>query len=325
MFFRNSWLVLLLSLVIALPSAAFAQAGGTVHGTVLDPDDALIPGANVTLSSAAGKGVSTASSSDGSYTFRNVAPGTYTLNVTAPGFAVFVKQNISVTAGANVSADVKMALQEQVQQVNVTTDTAQLSVDPESNASATVISGDALNSLSDDPDDLQSELTALAGPSAGPNGGQIYIDGFTGGTLPPKSSIREIRINSNPFSAQYDQLGYGRVEVFTKPGTDQFHGNFGFQYNGKFLNTSSPFLGAANNQPDYHTNFLMGNVTGPIRSGMSFTLSGNYSHKESGSHFHSESDGATITVPGMQIIGFVNHLLGKTPNLLDGIDEANLV
>ena len=56
-----------------------------------------------------------------------------------------------------------------------------------------------------------------------------------------------------------------------------------------------------------------------------FTLSGNYSHKESGSHFHSESDGATITVPGMQIIGFVNHLLGKTPNLLDGVDEANLV
>jgi hypothetical protein len=56
-----------------------------------------------------------------------------------------------------------------------------------------------------------------------------------------------------------------------------------------------------------------------------FTLNGSYSHSESGSHYHSENDGATITVPGMQIIGFVNHLLGKTPNLLDGIDEANLV
>ena len=70
----------------------------------------------------------------------------------------------------------------------------------------------------------QTDLQALAGPSAGPNGGQIYIDGFTGGQLPPKSSIREIRINQNPFSAEYDKLGYGRIEIFTKPGTDKYHG-----------------------------------------------------------------------------------------------------
>ena len=78
--------------------------------------------------------------------------------------------------------------------------------------------------LSDDPDELAHELQALAGPSAGPNGGQIYVDGFTAGQLPPKSAIREIRINQNPFSAEYDKLGYGRIEIFTKPGTDKFHG-----------------------------------------------------------------------------------------------------
>ena len=58
--------------------------------------------------------------------------------------------------------------------------------------------------MPDDPDELEAALQALAGPSAGPNGGQIYIDGFTGGRLPPKEAIREIRINSNPFSAEYD-------------------------------------------------------------------------------------------------------------------------
>ena len=57
-----------------------------------------------------------------------------------------------------------------------------------------VLQGKDLDALSDDPDELQSELEALAGPSAGPNGGQIYIDGFTAGQLPPKASIREIRI-----------------------------------------------------------------------------------------------------------------------------------
>ena len=120
----------------------------------------------------------------------------------------------------------------------------------------------------------QSELSALAGPSVGPNGGQIYIDGFTGGQLPPKSSILAIRINSNPFSAQYDQLGYGRIEIITKPGTDKFHGGGSIQFQDKIFNTSTPFLGATNVQPDYHTLFGFANLTGPIRQGMSFTLNG---------------------------------------------------
>jgi hypothetical protein len=59
---------------------------------------------------------------------------------------------------------------------------------------------------------LQDELQALAGPAAGPNGGQIYIDGFEGGQIPPKSAILEIRVNQNPFSAEYDRFGYGRIE-----------------------------------------------------------------------------------------------------------------
>ena len=66
---------------------------------------------------------------------------------------------------------------------------------------------------------------ALAGPAAGPNGGQIYIDGFTGGQIPPKSSIREIRVNQNPFSAEFDRIGYGRIEILTKPGSDKFSGH----------------------------------------------------------------------------------------------------
>jgi hypothetical protein len=275
---RNALVFLLLLLVASLPFAASAQpaapAGATVHGLVVDPDDALIPGATVALTSASGKALTATSKSDGTYSIRGVASGTYTLTATAPGFATFVKAGITVASGANVAADVAMTLQDTTQTVNVTTDTVQLSVDPENNASATVITGDALNALSDDPDELSAELSALAGPSVGPNGGQIYIDGFTGGQLPPKSSILAIRINSNPFSAQYDQLGYGRIEIITKPGTDKFHGGGSIQFQDKIFNTSTPFLGATNVQPDYHTIFGFANVTGPIRQGMSFTLNG---------------------------------------------------
>jgi hypothetical protein len=252
-----------------------AASGATVHGLVTDPDDALVPNATVTLTPASGSAQTTLTKSDGTYTFR-VAAGSYTIAVTAPGFAAYVKEKMSVGAGANLAINAKLSIMAEVQQTTVMANAPTVAVDPENNASSTVISGAALEALSDDPDELQSELSALAGPSAGPNGGQIYIDGFTGGTLPPKASIREIRINQNPFSAQYDQLGYGRIEVFTKPGTDKLHGNASFQYGGKFLNTSTPFLGGANSQPDYHTIFLLGSLTGPIRSGMSFTLSGSY-------------------------------------------------
>ena len=177
MSFRSRLAVLLLFLAASLPFSTFAQqpaaatAGGTVHGTVVDPDTALIPGATATLTTSAGKSQNTTSKSDGTYTFRGIAAGTYTLTVSAPGFATYSKQSINITAGANLAEDVQMALQNQTQTVNVTTDTVQLSEDPDSNQSATVITGDALNALSDDPDELSAELAALAGPSMGPNGG----------------------------------------------------------------------------------------------------------------------------------------------------------
>ena len=244
-----------------------------MHGVVEDPDNALVPGATVTITLTSGKTQSTTSKQDGTYSFRGLAAGSYTITATAPGFAPFSSKPVAVAAGANLNNDVHMDLATATQTVNVTTDAVQLSVDPENNASSTVISGDALQALSDDPDELQSELEALAGPSAGPNGGQIYIDGFTGGQLPPKSSILAIRINSNPFSAQYDQLGYGRIEILTKPGTDKIHGSASFQGSDKVLDTSSPFV---TTQPDFHTLFALGNMTGPIRPGMSYSVGGSY-------------------------------------------------
>ena len=143
------------------------------------------------------------------------------------------------------------------------------STSPDANASSLVLSGKDLDALSDDPDELQSELQALAGPSAGPNGGQIYIDGFTGGQLPPKSSIREIRINQNPFSAQYDRMGFGRIEILTKPGTDKLHGQASFSDNHSFMDALNPF---AATEPDFSTQMLSGNVGGPLGKKLSYQI-----------------------------------------------------
>ena len=264
-----------------------AVKGGTLRGTVADPTGAVIPGATVTLTPAGGKAAIVQSQNDGTYVFQNVHPGTYSETVTMKGFASFVKLGVRVAPGQSLEVDASMAIQEQSQQVNVNATGTTLSVDSDSNASSTVIKGKDLEALSDDPDELSSELTALAGPAAGPNGGQIYVDGFTGGQLPPKSSIREIRVNQNPFSAQYDRVGYGRVEVFTKPGTDKLHVYFQTNGNANFFNTSNPFLGSVAELP-YHTIFILGNITGPINSKASFTLSGSHRVIQDNEVFYSD-------------------------------------
>jgi hypothetical protein len=266
----------------AAPSRPTAPAGtslvqlsGTrVHGTVTDPDGALIPGATVTLTPGIGQGVTAKSGPDGTYSVV-VPSGTYTVLVTMPGFASFSAINMKIPAVPSTTLDAKLQIGMQSQVVTVEANTVQLSVDPDSNQSSTVLTGKDLDALSDDPDELSSELSALAGPSAGPNGGQIYVDGFTGGQLPPKSSIREIRTNQNPFSAQYDKLGYGRIEVFTKPGTDKLHGYFQINGNTSQFNSQDSLENGVY-VPPYHTIFSFGSVTGPLSKTASYSAGGSY-------------------------------------------------
>ena len=256
-----------------------ANAGSTnngraaLRGSVFDPDNAVIPGATITLAAASGALSTVRSASDGSYVFRNVSAGSYTLTVKATGFATFVRAGIQI-GSLPQTVDAKLAIADQATVIDVTGGDNRVSTDQDQNASSTVLKGKDLDALSDDPDELSNELTALAGPSAGPNGGQIYIDGFTGGQLPPKSSIREIRTNRNPFSAEYDRAGFGRVEIFTKPGTDNFHGSVQVNGSDRIFNTGSPFVSSNTFQPDYHTVFGFGSLTGPINKKASFTLSG---------------------------------------------------
>ncbi len=257
---------LFLLILIVSPIAALAQNAGGLRGQVLDPSKAIVPGASVTLTQ--GKNVfTTKSGQDGVYSFHEVPPGIYTLTVDAEGFTRLTRTNVAITTGQTRQLDVSVIIGVQQQDVNVTDRNNGVSVNPDENGGAIVLNGSALDALSDDPDELQNELQALAGPAAGPNGGEIYIDGFQGGQLPPKSSIREIRINQNPFSAEFPKIGYGRIEILTKPGSDKFSGHISSFGSTSALNTANPLV---QEQPSYYLYSAQGDVNGPLTKTASY-------------------------------------------------------
>ncbi|MGH9605947.1 MAG: carboxypeptidase regulatory-like domain-containing protein [Terracidiphilus sp.] len=243
-----------------------AAQTGALRGAVIDPSGAVVPAAAVTLTRR-GQTLQTKSAPDGRYVFSNLAPGIYSVEVSAPGFALLAIPRVVIAAGETKALDLPLAIPVQKQELTVESRNRGVGLNSDENASATIVKGSALNALSDNPDELRSELQALAGPAAGPNGGQIYIDGFAGGQLPPKSSILEIRVNQNPFSAEFERIGYGRVDIITKPGSQKLSGSFGAFGTDSVLNTANPLV---SQQPDYYFLGFQGNISGPISKRASY-------------------------------------------------------
>src|SRR5436190_11065284 len=265
MFHLRTLFVCLLAAALVI-SGAHAQSAGTIRGVMTDDSGAVVPAANVTLTGS-GVNKTAQTQADGTYTFTGVAPGQYHVKVAFPGFAP-VDKPVTVAPSATLSMPIQLTIATGKQEITVAeAANTTVSVEPDNNATALVLKGDDLAALPDDPDDLADALQALAGPGAGPNGGSIYIDGFSGGQLPPKESIREIRINQNPFSAEYDKLGFGRIEILTKPGTDKIRGSLGFNDSDGIFNSRNPF---STNKPDFSSRMFSGNVGGPLGKRASF-------------------------------------------------------
>lgn len=220
--------------------AATCAAGSPLAGSVRDNTAALIPGASLTLDG--GKPV--VSGSDGRFRFPCVSNGKHKLSVSADGFATHeVLLNSPRTGELNVTLELASVQSE----VTVSVDQATVA-DTVASGPTQTISGDRLQSLADDPDDLLRELQQMAASAGGsPSNSTIAVDGFANdeGTtkLPPKSSIAYIKVNPDLFSAEYRNppFGGGRIEIYTKPGADKFHGAL-FATNGSsWMNARDPF------------------------------------------------------------------------------------
>jgi hypothetical protein len=264
---RTALFVFLWSAVVAAQTES-----GSLRGALTDHSGAVIPSAVVMLLSPHGDR-SITTRMDGGYSFPAIPSGDYTVRVAYPGFGLYEKQ-ITIAAGKTLDLAVRLTVTAEKQEVTVKGDPGSaVSVEADNNANALVMKGSDLDALPDDQSDLNDMLQALAGPGAGPDGGQLYVDGFSGGKLPPKSSIREIRINQNPFSAEYDRIGMGRIEVLTKPGTDKFRGDFGLFDSDAYFNSRNPY---ADNKADYSNRFVYGSLSGAISKRASFFVNGEF-------------------------------------------------
>ena len=256
-----------LCIVLLISSPAWPQTD-SLRGQVVDQSGAVVPKATVTLTAPSGLVKITTTADTGFYSFGELPRGQYTVRAAAPRLEQEPVQIVLKSGTQTLRLELKVAAMQQQTTVQENTNTS-VSTESANNASVLVLRGKDLESLADDPEDLGADLQALAGPSAGPGGSSISIDGFSGGQLPSKDAIREIRINQNPFSPEYDKLGFGRIEILTKPGANKFHGTGYYNFGHDVWNSRNPY--AAQKAP-----FLLkeygGSLEGPVSKVASFFL-----------------------------------------------------
>src|SRR5437870_3329360 len=284
------------ALVSVICISAVAQNRATVRGQVSDEFGASIVGATVTVTDANGAAKTATTGPDGTYAINGLAPGKYKVHAASAGFATSEDTEVDVTAARRDPVNLTLKIAAIESQVKVNADTP-VSTDTNNNANQQVISGKDLDALPDDPDELAAALQALAGPTIGPNGGQIFIDGFSGANLPPKEAIREIRINQNPFAPENDQPS-ARIDILTRPGTDKFRGGANFNFNDESLNSRNPFATSSSKRTPFQIRQFGGSISGPIvKKKASFFFEGNRNETDD-----NELIQATILDPAFNIV-----------------------
>lgn len=251
-------------------SALFAQNAASLRGQVVDELGAIIPGARVTLRAADGKNRNAVANAIGAFSIPDPPPGVYTLTVEFKGFRVYIRDGLQVPTDAPLK--IVLAVAPVNAETEVKADAGGVSVEPDQNLSAIVLDERMImDLLPDNEDDMSDFLQALAGPAAG-GGGQFYIDGFPNGRLPPREAILQIRINQNPFSAEYSRPGAGRIEIVTKPGNEQWRASLGFGLSNSAFNARRA---NAISKPDLDQRRYSFTLSGPIIARkMSFFFNG---------------------------------------------------
>jgi hypothetical protein len=270
-------------LLAAVPAPAAQQPVlGTVRGQVTDQTAAVMSGAVVTVEGVGIGKPSVTTDADGRYRFERLPPGPYTVTIERPGFAEFVrsfdvKTNTPIVIDARLSVAIAVAV--------TVKDRDGVSAELRKNLSGFVLAGKDLAALPDNPRFLLQRILELAGSTGRPDDVAVYVDGFHEyRRLPSRDLIQLVRINSNLYSAEYEQPSAQRIEIVTKPGAAIYHGDIGLQMRATPVEARDPITGV---QPETRYSNYKGYLQGPLVKGhVGFVVSAGYWEQDDNAFLH---------------------------------------
>jgi Carboxypeptidase regulatory-like domain len=290
------------SLALILALAALATQGmaqslisGDIQGTVTDPSAAVIAGATVALKSLdTGATQNASTNASGAYRFSLLKPGHYTVTVTQPGFQK-AERAVEVSVGQLVTADLALEVGAATQTVEVLAAAPLVSTESSINTAFSAVEVAQLPSAGGDITNIASTVGGVVLNNTGGYGNftlnglpatsnlytvngendmdpyfNINNSGATNLTL-GQNEVQEATVIANPYSGQYGQLAGAQVSMVTKSGSNQFHGNLLYWWNGRTMNSNDWFNNFyGESRPFSNANQWAGSIGGPIRKNKTF-------------------------------------------------------
>jgi hypothetical protein len=257
-------------------SAQASSADHTLSGTLLDASGAAVANAPVQLQLPAGTILGqTVTGPRGGFTFPHVtAPDVL---ITVPPYNGFAQRSQPIHSTRDLTGvRISLTLSSVDQSVTVQTEPT-ISTDSSANRDAVALSGEDLRKLPAFDQDYIAAVSSFLDPSAG--GVTLVVDGVemkSAGVSP--SAIQDVRINNDPYSTEFTRPGRGRIEITTKPGTQQYHGELNFLFRDAVLNARNAF---ASSRPPEVRRMFEGHLSGPAGHGghTNFIASGEYGQR----------------------------------------------
>jgi outer membrane receptor protein involved in Fe transport len=237
-----------------------------LSGVVLDPSGAAIPEAKVILRREDTRLEQARTTNQrGQFRFARLPIGNYEIEAQKEGFKP-TRTQLTVGAPAPAPLQIILPIAELRDELAVADRSNQVSANPDENLNVIKLDHEALKKLPVLGNDVIGSVASLLDASSTGSGGPtVIVDGLESRKKKiPASTIQEVRINQNPYSAEFSRPGRGRIEVITKAGSPEYHGEFNFIFRDHHLDARNAF---ARERPPEQRRIYEGNLTGPAGPG----------------------------------------------------------
>jgi len=276
-----------------------ATASGTIQGTVVDPTQALVVGADVLITSkTTGESRATSTSGLGAYRFDLLSAGTWVIKVSKKGFAVLL-QNVDLLVGQTTTTNLTLTPGAMTETVEVTTapplvDLARSSVSqnitPTEVAELPMVGRDVANlaylapgvKATDSYDPTKNRYAILSVNGAGGRNVNVTVNGIdnkdntVGGPVMqlPLEAVQEFQISTQRFSAENGRSEGAAINMITRQGTNTYHGSVFGYFRDAALDTDEKVPdgvgGYSPAHPDYTRQQFGGSIGGPVEKNKLF-------------------------------------------------------